>query len=372
MQGGGEAAAVRVSAGPGLGGLHHDRPQGAAEHEHGPHLLLDADGPARAEHAALPEGVPQREVCGLVLPALVAEGGQGSGEVAASVGQGGGEARGAREGDPVLAGHGDGRFDDADKGRYRGRTGRSRPRGRPGPGRGSWRGSGPGTGRRYRPPRPGRRWRRSPCPTRPACRGAGGAAVGGRSRSHRPRWDRTLRRSWPGCRSPPGSSAPHRVAASALRSQPDLTPVALGDLDRAVPGKETVRNGPNCTPRAVGRASGPASTSNRFRIVAIRRRRAFASATRSAALPLPAPRSAPAAPAGSRPPETGTSRHEYTPTRVGRSRSRRCTVNVSSRTAPASSKGSTRVSSPRRPGANRPPATVNWRATVARPGGEAQ
>ncbi|MGW4985524.1 hypothetical protein [Streptomyces mirabilis] len=43
LDGYGEAAAVRVGARPGLGGLHHHGSKCLVEGEQGPHLLLDAD-----------------------------------------------------------------------------------------------------------------------------------------------------------------------------------------------------------------------------------------------------------------------------------------------------------------------------------------
>lgn len=151
MEGDGKAAAVRGGAGPGLGGLRHDRSQGLVNREHGPHFMLDAEGAARTQHPALPEGVPQRVICGLVLPPLVVEGDQGRGPEAAGVGRGGGEAVGAGERGAVLAGHGDFRFDDADRdGAENGQVGAVAEAGAE-PGYDSWRGVGPGTGRRCRP-----------------------------------------------------------------------------------------------------------------------------------------------------------------------------------------------------------------------------
>src|SRR5439155_17352206 len=55
---------------------------------------------------------------------------------------------------------------------------------------------------------------------------------------------------------------------------------------------------------------------------------------------------------------------KYTPTRDGRSRSRRCTVLVCARTSSTSSNGRYCVNSPRCPGANTPAATVTARVIV--------
>jgi hypothetical protein len=65
-------------------------------------------------------------------------------------------------------------------------------------------------------------------------------------------------------------------------------------------------------------------------------------------------------------------RRQRRPTRDGRSLSRLCTALVSSRTASTSSNGTTDVSSPRCPGANRPPATVTVRVIVVSAGGRTQ
>ena len=72
-QGGGEAGPVGVGAGPGLDRGDHGHAQQLVEGEQRPELLLEAGPVTRAQHLAVQQGVPQRQVGGLDLPPLVVE-----------------------------------------------------------------------------------------------------------------------------------------------------------------------------------------------------------------------------------------------------------------------------------------------------------
>ena len=81
FQGGGEAGPVGVGAGPGLDGGDHGHAQQLVEGQQGPQFLFHAGPVARAQHAAVQQGVPQGEVGGLDLPPLVVEPDQRGGRV---------------------------------------------------------------------------------------------------------------------------------------------------------------------------------------------------------------------------------------------------------------------------------------------------
>ncbi len=129
-----------------------------------------------------------------------------------------------------------------------------------------------------------------------------------------------------------------------------------------------MRSPANRTPGVPGWASGPATTSNSALSGAgpSRRRRSRSAFSdghgtgkpASPAVSFPHTR---AYPSRGNIPKAST---KYTPAREGRSRSRRCTVLVCSRTSSTSSNGRYWVSSPRWPGANTPAATVTTRVMV--------
>ena len=141
-----------------------------------------------------------------------------------------------------------------------------------------------------------------------------------------------------------------------------------GTLIELQPSKATVHSPPNRTPGVQGWASGPATTSNSALTGAgpSRRRKSRSAFSEGDG------RSRPASPAVSLTqtrayPSRGyipIASRKYTPTRDGRSRSRRCTVLVCSRMSSTSSNGRYCVNSPRWPGANTPAATVTARVIV--------
>ena len=141
-----------------------------------------------------------------------------------------------------------------------------------------------------------------------------------------------------------------------------------GTLSELQPSKATVRSPANRTPGVPGWASGPATTSNSALIGAgpSRRRKsrsAFSDGhgTSRPASPAVSLAHTRAYPSRGYIPSAST---KYTPTRDGRSRSRRCTVFVCSRMSSTSSNGRYCVNSPRWPGAKTPAATVTARVIV--------
>ena len=81
FQGGGEAGPVGVGAGPGLDGVDHGHAQQLVEGQQRPQFLLHAGLVARAQDAAVQQGVPQGQEGGLDLPPLVVEPDQRVGRV---------------------------------------------------------------------------------------------------------------------------------------------------------------------------------------------------------------------------------------------------------------------------------------------------
>ena len=182
---------------------------------------------------------------------------------------------------------------------------------------------------------------------------------------------RAPRRSGRGCRSRPAPSA----AASDTRQSPSGTGSArtsrgcgrFGDLERvaAVEGDRAQPAEPHPRRARLGQRAGDHLEQR------LQRRRAepaaqvpqrFLRRGRHGTSP-PARRSAWPRPARTQPREHPQRQQKYTPTRDGRSRSRRCTVLVCSRTSSTNSNGRYCVNSPRWPGANIPAATVTARVT---------
>ena len=114
VQGDGEAGAVGVGAGDGLGGECHLAADGLVEGEQGPDFLVQPGGIARAQDPAVQQGVAQREVGDLVFPALVVEAEQRGGRVAVVIGEGSGEPVPGGEPGPVGEGDRDLGVDDPD------------------------------------------------------------------------------------------------------------------------------------------------------------------------------------------------------------------------------------------------------------------
>ena len=141
-----------------------------------------------------------------------------------------------------------------------------------------------------------------------------------------------------------------------------------GTLSELQPSKATVRSPANRTPGVQGWPSGPATTSNSaFNGAGPSRRRRSRSAF-SDGLATGKPCSPAVSLAQTRAyPSRGyipSASMKQTPTRDGRSRSRRCTVLVCSRMSSTSSNGRYCVNSPRCPGAKTPAATVTARVIV--------
>src|SRR6185437_14815410 len=114
VQGDGEAGAVGVGAGDGLGGECHLAADGLVEGEQGPDFLVQPGGVLRAQDPAVQQGVAQREVGDLVFPAFVVEAEQRGGRVAVVIGEGGGEPVPGGEPGPGGEGDGDLGIDDPD------------------------------------------------------------------------------------------------------------------------------------------------------------------------------------------------------------------------------------------------------------------
>ena len=111
-QGGGEAGPVRVGARDGLHGGDHGPTQALVEGQQGPQLLFEAGWVGRAQHPALEQGVPQREVGQFVFPPLVIQLDQRSRGVAAVIVEAGGQPVGGGVSGAVGAGDGDVGADD--------------------------------------------------------------------------------------------------------------------------------------------------------------------------------------------------------------------------------------------------------------------
>lgn len=100
------------SAGTGLDGGDRGHAQQLVDGEQGPDLLFHPRAVAGAQDVAVEQGVPQGEVGGLDLPALVREPDQGVGRVVPVVEQGGDQAVAVAAAAAVRAGHGQVGFDD--------------------------------------------------------------------------------------------------------------------------------------------------------------------------------------------------------------------------------------------------------------------